>query len=315
MIRRSASSSSTGIDVISIRSLDAASSTRSIALSGRKRSADVAVRQHRRRDQRRVQDRHLVMDLVALAQPAQDRDRVLDRRLADEDRLEAPLQRRVLLDVLAVLVERRRADRVQLAARQHRLEHVGGVHRALRRPAPTTVCSSSMKRMICALGVLDFLEHRLQPLLELAAELGAGDQRAHVERDDPLVLQPLRHVAADDPLGQPLDDRRLADARLADQDRVVLGPAREDLDDAPDLLVAADHRVELALPGQLGQVAAVLLERLVRRLRVRARHALRCRGSPSAPLSLVARQPVPRQQLLRRRAGTLERCRAAGARC
>ena len=33
----------------------------------------------------------------------------------------------VLLDVLAVLVERGRADGAQLAAREHRLEQVGGV--------------------------------------------------------------------------------------------------------------------------------------------------------------------------------------------
>ena len=72
-----------------------------------------------------------MVDLVALLQAAQDRDRVLDGRLADEDRLEAPLQRGVLLDVLAVLVERGRADRAQLAAGEHRLEQVGGVHGAL----------------------------------------------------------------------------------------------------------------------------------------------------------------------------------------
>ena len=53
------------------------------------------------------------------------------RRLVDQHRLEAALERRVLLDVLAVLVERGRADAVQLAAREHRLEHVAGVHRAL----------------------------------------------------------------------------------------------------------------------------------------------------------------------------------------
>ena len=43
--------------------------------------------------------------------------------------LEATLERGVLLDVLAVLVERRGADHAQLAAGQHRLEHVAGVHR------------------------------------------------------------------------------------------------------------------------------------------------------------------------------------------
>ena len=45
--------------------------------------------------------------------------------------------------------------------------------------------------------------------------------------------------------------------------------AAEDLDDPPDLLVAADDRVELAGPRLGGEVAAVLLERLVGALGVR----------------------------------------------
>ena len=93
----------------------------------------------------------------------------------------------------------------------------------------------------------DFLQHRLEPLLELAAVLGARDERAHVQRDHALVLQPLGHIAAHDALRQSLDDGGLAHARLADQHRVVLGAAAEDLDGAADLLVAADDRVELAL--------------------------------------------------------------------
>ena len=109
-----------------------------------------------------------------------------------------------------------------------------------------------MNRMICPSAILHFLEDGLEALLEFAAELGPGDQGAHVEGDDALVLEPLRHVAADDALGQPLDDGRLADARLADQDRVVLGAARQDLDDAADFLVAADDRIELALARRAG---------------------------------------------------------------
>ena len=49
----------------------------------------------------------------------------------DQHLLEAALERGVLLDVLAVLVERGGADAVQLAARQRGLEHVAGVDRAL----------------------------------------------------------------------------------------------------------------------------------------------------------------------------------------
>jgi hypothetical protein len=47
--------------------------------------------------------------------------------LSDLDRLEPALERRVLFDVLPVLVERRGADAAQLAARQRRFEQVGRV--------------------------------------------------------------------------------------------------------------------------------------------------------------------------------------------
>ena len=203
------------------------------------------------------------MDFVAFAQAAQDADGVFHRRLADHHGLEPPLERRVLLDVLAVFVERRGANRVQLAAGQHRLQHVRGVHRAFGRARADDGVELVDEQHHLALGIAHFLEHRLQPILELAAVLRAGDQRSHVEGDDALVFEAFRHVAADDALGEAFDDGGLADAGFADQHRVVLGAARQHLDDAADFLVAPDHRIQLALAGQLRQVAAVLLEGLV----------------------------------------------------
>ena len=143
--------------------------------------------------------------------------------------------------------ERRGADAVQLAAGQHRLQQVAGVHRALGRAGADHGVQLVDEEDDLALRRLHLLQHGLQALLELAAILGARDERAHVERDDALVLEALGHVAVDDADGEPLDDGRLADAGLADQHRVVLGAPGQDLDDAADLLVAADHRVELAL--------------------------------------------------------------------
>jgi hypothetical protein len=112
-------------------------------------------------------------------------------------------------------------------------------------------------------GVLHLGEDGLQPLLELTAVLRAGEHRPDVERPDALALQSLGHVARHDPLREPLDDRSLADAGVADQHRVVLRAPREHLDHAADLLVAADDRVQLSLLGELGEIAAELLERLV----------------------------------------------------
>ena len=182
-----------------------------------------------------------------------------------------------------------------------------------------------MNRMISPCGLLDLLEHGLQAVLELAAVLGAGDQRAEVEGDHALVLERLGDVALDDALREALDDRGLADAGLADQDRVVLGAAREHLDDAADLVVAADHRVELALAGELGQVAAVLLERLVAVLGVRVvrgwlpriSRSARSSGSraaperPSASPAGVLRVDQRQQQVLGGDVLVLERLRLA----
>ena len=153
-------------------------------------------------------------------------------------------------------------------------------------PAPTTVCSSSMKRTIWPSASTISFSTAFSRSSNSPRYLAPATSDAHVEGDDALVLQALGHVAAHDALGQALDDRGLADAGLADEHRVVLGAAGQHLDDAPDLLVAADHRVELAALGQLGQVAAVLLERLVLAFGVLVGDPLRAahrRRAPSAP--------------------------------
>ena len=125
-----------------------------------------------------------------------------------------------------------------------------------------------MNVMIWPGGVLDVVEDGLEPFLELAAVLRAGDHRAEVERDDGLVAQAFRHIAVDDALGQALHDRGLADAGFADQHRVVLGATREHLNDAANLVVPPDNRVEFALAGLGRQVGGVLLECLVGGLRL-----------------------------------------------
>ena len=220
---------------------------------------DVADRQVRGGLDRLVGDGDLVVLLVALADAHQDVDGLLERRLLDHDRLEAALERGVALDVLAVLVERGRADALQLAARERRLQDVGGIDRALGRAGPDERVQliDEEHRVV---RVAELLDDLLEPLLELAAVLGAGDERADVERQDALVEQRLRDVAGHDPVGEALRDGRLADARLADQGRVVLRASREDLDDPLDLLFSADDGIQLSCTGRVGEIDAELVD-------------------------------------------------------
>jgi len=127
-----------------------------------------------------------------------------------------------------------------------------------------------------ALGALHFVEHRLEPLLELAAIFGAGNQRAHVERHQRAALEAVGHVAIGDPQCKAFGDRGLTGAGFADQGGIVLGPAGEDLHGPADLLVTADDGIELAVACRLRQVAGVFLHRIVAFFRARA-----VRGAPT----------------------------------
>src|SRR5712691_3605208 len=240
-------------------------------LVGQRPVGHVADRQLGRRFDRLVGDGHAMVLLVEALHPVEDGDGLDQRRLVDEDRLEAALQGRVLLDVLAVLVERGGADALDLTARQRRLENIGGVDRAFG-GARTHERVELVDEEDHLTAGTDLVEDLLQALLKLAAVLGARDQGAHVERQHTFAAQRLGDVAEHDLLGETLGDRGLADARLADQRRIVLGPAREDLHHALDLGLAADDGVEGVLGGEVGEVAAELVEqrRLGRLLRGRS---------------------------------------------
>ena len=260
------------------------------------------MRKHRRGHERRVLERDAVVNLVALAQAAQDADGVGDRRLGDQNRLEAPLQGGILLDMLAILVQRRCPDRVELAARQHRLEHVRRVDRSLGGAGAHDRVELVDEEDNLAVRVDDLLQHCLQPIFELASVLRAGDEGTHVQADDPPVLESFGDVAPHDALGEPFDDRGFPNARLADEHRVVLRAPRQDLDHTADLFVTADHRIQLVLAGIVGQVASVALECLVFPLGVLV-------GDPLGPADRGERveNPVPGD------GASFQKCRARKA--
>ena len=126
-------------------------------------------------------------------------------------------------------------------------------------PAPTSVCSSSMKTMAFWLSINSFMmvfsRSSNCPRYFVPATI-----KRKIERQDALVRQKRRHVAVGDALRQAFDDRRLAHARFADQHRIVLRAAAEDLNRALQLAVAAHERVELAFHRRLRQVAAEFRE-------------------------------------------------------
>ena len=137
---------------------------------------DVTMRQFGRGDDGRIGDFNAMVQFVLFLQPAQDGDGRLHRRFINQHLLKTAFQCGVFFDVFAVFVQRGRADTVQFAARQCRLQHVAGIDRTFgfaRADHGVQLIDENNGLP----GILrDFLQHRLQPLFELAAVLGTGQQ-------------------------------------------------------------------------------------------------------------------------------------------
>src|SRR5262249_40434822 len=112
-------------------------------------------------------------------------------------------------------------------------------------PAPVRGWASSMKKMI-GLGAAwtspITLPTRAAPLRgalpNRALLAGPALRDPDVGRGKDAARQHRRNVARGEPQGESFDDGRLADTGLARQDRIVLAPPHEHVDDLTDLFVA-----------------------------------------------------------------------------
>ena len=161
------------------------------------------------------------MFFEARFQSAQDRDGLLDGRFRHIDLLEAARQRVILLEDAAIFLVGGRAYAFQLPVRQRRLEQIGSIHRAARsRASPYhRVDLVYEQNRICRF--VEFLEHSLEALLEIAAVLGARQQRAHIQGVNMRILEDFRHIMFHNAPRKSLGDRGLAHAGFAHQQRVV----------------------------------------------------------------------------------------------
>ena len=222
---------------------------------------DVAVRKFRRGAQRTVRVAQLVVALEARLQPLEDEVGVVDVRFHDVDLLEAARERPILVEDAAVFGVGGGAHAADVAGRKQGLQQVRGVHHAAGSRPGADDGVDLVDEEDRAFDLLEFRQHHLEALLEIPPVLRAGQQRAEVQREDPALADDLRHFAVDNALGQPFGDGRLADAGFAHQERVVLAPPAQHLDDALHLVVAPHQRVDLAGLGQFVEVAGEGVER------------------------------------------------------
>ena len=149
-----------------------------------------------------------------------------------------------------------------LAAREREFQHIARVHRALGLAGADHGVQLVDEQDDLAFLLFEIVAHGLETLFKFAAEFRTRDQRAHVERQEALALQPLRRLAVNDALREPIDERGLAAAGLAEQHGFVLGVVLLVLVGVLFLFVSVVFWFVFALLGALGEVDGEFVEGL-----------------------------------------------------
>ena len=211
-------------------------------------------RELRRRVERRVGIVHAVMRFVAAAQSREDLHRFFDRRLVDRNLLQPPRQRAVLLDVLELL-ERRRSDDAQIAGGEHRLDQRREIHRA-------AGCRAGADRGVHLVDEEDRLRPRGAAPRSTALNRSSKSPRKRVPASSAPVSSAKTSASfngswtivagREQPRRETFGHRRLADAGLADEHRIVLAAAAQHFD-GPLQFSRRGRSADRAVPGARGR--------------------------------------------------------------
>ncbi len=202
---------------------------------------------------------YIMVGLILLAYVVENHTRLLGSGRLDHYLLETTLEGTVILNVLAIFVDRRGTYTLYLTACKRRLEKIGGIHRA-GRIAGTDYGVKLVDKQYHILVFGELVKNTLDTLLKLSAIFRASYKRSHVERHHTLVKKYARHLAAHDAESEPLDNGRLAHSRLTDEHRIVFLATAEYLGETFDFDITAHHRVKTIVLGSLCHVITILIE-------------------------------------------------------
>ena len=218
---------------------------------------DVAVGQFNRGAQRLVGISDLVVILKAGLQSLQDFDRFIFARFADINFLETTRKCPVFFENSAIFLISGGADAFQFTGCQHRFDQVGCVHDTARGRARADNGVNLVDEQDRAFLALQLCEYVFQPLLEITAILGTGQQCAEIQRINGRRFQYFRNFLVDDLFCQSFRDGSFADAGLTNVKRIVLATTTQNLNRAFNFILATNQGIDFAELSLLVEVGAV----------------------------------------------------------
>ncbi|OPZ81266.1 MAG: hypothetical protein BWY76_03086 [bacterium ADurb.Bin429] len=196
------------------------------------------------------------MRLDCFAPAAQDFNGIVVYRFFHPHDFKAALERGILFNITAILPRCGGADALNVTAREHRFQDIGGIHVAIARGARPhqrmeLINKEDNVRVGGHLG-----DDPLETLLEFATILRAHHQAGGGDFDDALVLEWfVSDIIARQTLRETFDDAGLPYPGITNEDGIAHKALQQHLPEAEDLRLPANGRGELTVASKRGDIA------------------------------------------------------------
>mmetsp|Transcript_9273 Transcript_9273/g.18422 ORF Transcript_9273/g.18422 Transcript_9273/m.18422 type:complete len:435 (-) Transcript_9273:265-1569(-) len=201
----------------------------------------------------------LVVGLITLSESQHDLEGLIHCWFWNNNWLETTLKSRILLNMLAILIQCGGSNALQLTSGQSWLENIGGINSSFSGSRSNeSVNLINHKNNIIIL--LDLIHQFLQSFLKLSSVLGSCYKQTHIQCDHLLAFDSLWHIPTCDALSKSFGNSSFSDSRLTDQAWVVLGTTAKNLSHTLNLLCSPHHWIQASLLGPLGKVCSILFQ-------------------------------------------------------
>ena len=216
---------------------------------------DITFGEFDRSSERVVRNSNVMVLLITTAESFENLKRFRSRRRIDRHRLETTFKGVIFFDVLSIFVKGSRADDLEFAARERRLDDIGGVVGAF----SASRADERMKfvdKKDDIFSALHFVHDSLDTLFKLTAIFCTRDHCGNVKSDDTAPQENFWNVAIGDFLSETFNDGSFTDPRFSNKSGVIFRSTAEDLHGAFDFNNATDNGIKFAFFRQFCQVAS-----------------------------------------------------------
>src|SRR6266404_3531901 len=201
------------------------------------------------------------MFLKGFRKPPHHDNRLFLAWLFDFYHLEAARQSGILFEVLFVFCPCCGSDGAKFSTSECRLKQIGCI-------VLTGLASCSDHRVGLVYKqnnrlrrCLNFIDYRLEPVFKLTLYPGARLKQPQIKGADSNILQRAGNIALGNSKCKALNDSGLTDTGFTGQNRIVLSPSGQDVNDLANLKVAAENGIDLSASSFCSQINSKLIER------------------------------------------------------